>query len=54
MIYFESSQFIIAVEETMKMIFMMITILCFKVIADNIVDIIMFYDFKNSKITRFD
>ena len=38
----------------MKMTFIITTILCFKTIVDNIVDVIMFYDFKNSEMMRFD
>ena len=35
------------------MTFMITTTLYLKMIADNNVDIIMFYDFKDLKITRF-
>ena len=37
----------------MKITFMITMILYFKVIADSVVDVIMFYNFRNSEITRF-
>ena len=38
----------------MKMTFMMTTTSFFEIIVDNIVDVIMFYEFKDLEITRFD
>ena len=35
----------------MEMTFMITTILCFEVIINNIVDIMMFYEFRDLKIT---